>query len=214
MILDGEERIENIPPSNSGIPGHIGIVNNEKQRFFSLFPNKPRETLKIQHLDHQSHKETWKDILWYTIPEKRTLWGSENEGIQKSYAEIKINSDEDIKEYFSWIPDHLIGEQLFSKKALDRLWLWEELPANAWVIEEISGVKPEERNNPRYIEFYEKYIQNRLTGCSDPERWLIGIDKSMIIRLADGSCAVFYSDHWRVIKVVGNLFFSVYKLAA
>jgi len=58
MILDGEERIENIPPSNSGIPGHIGIVNNEKQRFFSLFPNKPRETLKIQHLDHQSHKET------------------------------------------------------------------------------------------------------------------------------------------------------------
>ena len=115
--------------------------------------------------------------------------------------EVEVNPEGDIKEYVSGVPAELIWEQLFSKKALIRLWLLNRLPENYPVIEEMINAQPWKDRDEQYANFYKKNIKNNkknsLAGCCNQEMF-VGVDRWVDYWLGDGQCTRFYKEgcHW------------------
>lgn len=110
------------------------------------------------------------------------------------------NGLKDIKEYIS-VPgqDHLVGQQLFSKEAMERLWLFGRLnlPKNKEAIQNMIDACQWKNKDERYADFYNKNIKDRRTGYWDKfDDEYKHIGEWMIIRLADGSIAIFSERQW------------------
>lgn len=98
----------------------------------------------MKYLEEHSHKvdSTWREtkIIKWPLGEWENIF------------KAKISPEWDIYEYISWVPDDIIWEQLFSWKAIERLWLQDRLPDEEH-IQEISKWKPCGVYDPWYKSF-------------------------------------------------------------
>jgi len=86
-----------------------------------------------------------------------------------SEVEVIINPELDIKEYVSWVPQGLIGKQLFSIRALKRLGLLKRLLANSWVVKKIMDAQVWINYKEKFQNFCEKYKKWLVPAYRDPK---------------------------------------------
>lgn len=162
---------------------------------------------KIPQFEDKNHRETSNET-WKIKEEKANIWNGEKYETKK--IKVKISPEWDIKEYVSWVPSNLIGQQLFSKKALTRLWLLNRLPANTWVIQGMIDAQPWKDATEKYANFYEKNIKNRLAGYWNPNaKEFSSVDEWVDCWLADGNYAIFDENTWNCYNTNNDYFFSV-----
>jgi len=109
---------------------------------------------------------TWREVkefTWYV------RW-------EKTKIKCKVNKEWDIREYISWVPEELIGEQLFTYYALCRLWVEKRLPT---------------------FEQIEKLDKSSLAGYWNPNyKKFTNIGERSSVWLAGGDNATFHQNTW------------------
>ncbi|EKD24524.1 MAG: hypothetical protein ACD_80C00214G0003 [uncultured bacterium (gcode 4)] len=162
----------------------------------------------ISELEEQNHREK-SDKTRKIKKESAKIWDWKKYTIEK--IEVKTNPEWDIKEYVSWVPNHLIWEQLFSKKALRRLkWSFGRLPTKR-MIQKIINTQPWETIDEKYVNFRKKYIEHRLAGSLETiEENFHDINWLMHCWLDGyGDCANFGQDTWADDHTYVDSFYSV-----
>jgi hypothetical protein len=164
---------------------------------------------KVPEFEDKNHREKT-DETWKIIPEKANIWNEEKKEYKLTDVKVKVNPQWDIKEYVSWVSEKLIWQQLFSEKAVARLWFKDRLPANKWVIEKMIDAQPWKDEQEKYNNFQEKYIKNMFPGCRYPyDEEFHDVDLCMDCWLADGNYAYFGGSGWYCNDVRYDYFFSV-----
>ena len=74
---------------------------------------------------------------------------------EKKSVEMKIDSNEEIIEFVSWVPSEWIGQQMFKVSAIKRFWLSKYLPSKE-DIEKMTGVHAFEGGADSYKDFLKK----------------------------------------------------------
>ena len=130
--------------------------------FLKWLPEEAKKNLLTALLEESKEKADKipekSDDTWEIKTEKATIWNGK--GYEVKDVVIKINPERDIKEFVSWVPDELIGEQFFSRAARRRLCLSHRIPANILVIERMINEQPWKDDDEKYAKFYKKYIKN------------------------------------------------------
>ncbi len=141
-----------------------------------------------------------------------SLWNGKD--YDTVYVEITTNKEWDIKQYSKsiwadlrgkWeetftrkevkLPEYLIGEQLFNKEAVTRLWLWDTLPANEWAVQAMIDAQPWENDEEKYANFFKKYIENKFVLSGAWNKYSFeGVDSGLYCWLGDGSCVRFWKN--------------------
>ena len=166
---------------------------------------------KVPEFEEKNYRIESKD--WKIIKEKADI--TIGDGFETKIIEVKVNPDWDIKEYVSWVPEALIGEQVFSKiamtnLALDGVLLWSKVPENEFAIQEMIDAQPWEDDTQKYDIFFNGYINNRRVGYRDPRYGRFNnVDLWIDLWLADGSHAFFSKYGWNCRRTDDDYFCSI-----
>lgn len=198
MLLSIDWTNNNTVKANDKNIGIEKVIEAKSQSIVKAINELPE---RIPEFEKRNHREksgnTWKIkeekkvVLWNW---RWSIFGIERKQIEQM-IKIKTNPEGDIKEYVSWVPAHLIGEQFFKKEAIKRLWLYNRLPANKAMIGKIIKAQPWKRDKDKYAYFYKKYLENKLSGVwSSKDESFHNIDRIVNFLLADDSIEFFCED--------------------
>lgn len=208
-----EEEKKEYTPAKSIEENQKDLINPED--FYDDKTNKKESKEKddkVPELEAKNYRVESNE-KWKIVKEKADIW--DGEAYETKIVEVKVNPDWDIKEYVSWVPEQLIGEQVFSKiamtnLALDGLLPWSKLPADKFAIQEMIDAQTWEDDTTKYNNFFNTYIKDKLPGYFDPAYGRFNnVDAWIDLRLADGSHAYFSKYGWNCRSTNPDYFCSI-----
>ncbi len=166
------------------------FTDDEKKILYNILLLKKKATETT--LAVENHKEP-NSNSWGKTVEQAKIWNGEK--YEDKDMVMQTNPDNDIKKHVAWVPDNLIGEQLFSENALDRLDLRDKLPDNLDFIKSMIALEPWTTDKEKYESFFNTYIKHRLPGHCTKNDDVRAIGYEMYCWLGDKTIACFDENH-------------------